>query len=609
MPKTIKNQKIPEILNSKTESIIIELPEYAYSHSSEAENRVKPFFIGRKGLVKRLKHIIRSSSSKTGVYLVAGDRGVGKTSLVDEVIKKTSLQKRKPFYTFLIVLLFLILSLQYISNQFFLKIEGDKNANIWLGIVSTIALQYLFYDIGEYSFIRRKKVFKEKKYISYLWDCFWSTIRDISKLPNNSNPMVRMQNIKKLLFIVTLCFVVQYWTFYLDYYSMSIFETFVLFTFYLFFCAIVRYIRAIKNESLKNRNKDKYKKFRLSELISIINRPFRDYINNHSRVYIKINFGNDILKERDILRLITKTLSIEYERFCRSFRRSFYWRLLKLLIIIMLTFLFYKHVYLHSLKGKMNNSWFQNANTEHTGTNNEENATNGADTNEIDIVVKLIIDSPKYFLTHWKNIKKDKDYTKCDDIQKGFTKYFIYSPKSFHSKTSKVIYDSVLHKDRFAVLLIVLILYLLGKTILRLNLNLKIFTTHNEVRRKLNQLNESIYYAIESETDKIISAEHPKGIGLKAGFRRTKTRPIADVKEIEKELQYIFEEIQNIPMFMNRPEFVIVFDELDKVNPTMYSKEDMSIRDHLFAYNSTRDRQAIILKLLSNMKYLKGVLE
>ena len=89
-----QQNKVSDLFNSKTEDVIIELPEYAYCHSSEAENRVKPFFIGRIKLIKRLKHIIISTTTKTGVYLVAGDRGVGKTSLVDEVIRKTSLQNK-----------------------------------------------------------------------------------------------------------------------------------------------------------------------------------------------------------------------------------------------------------------------------------------------------------------------------------------------------------------------------------------------------------------------------------------------------------------------------------------------------------------------------------
>jgi len=83
---TNKNSEIiPEIFDSKIKKIRIELPDYHFSHSLSD----KSHFVGRKKILEKLKSLIKDSENKTGVYLVTGNRGVGKTSFVDKVIKAT----------------------------------------------------------------------------------------------------------------------------------------------------------------------------------------------------------------------------------------------------------------------------------------------------------------------------------------------------------------------------------------------------------------------------------------------------------------------------------------------------------------------------------------
>ena len=78
-----------DILNSKIKKLRIELPHYSFSHSSSEESNT---FVGRKQIQKKLRKLVESTDDKTGVYLVTGNRGVGKTSLVNRVIHQTSLQ-------------------------------------------------------------------------------------------------------------------------------------------------------------------------------------------------------------------------------------------------------------------------------------------------------------------------------------------------------------------------------------------------------------------------------------------------------------------------------------------------------------------------------------
>ena len=77
--------KISNILDSKTKKLRIELPDYHFSHSLSEESH----FVGRKKISAKLNSLIADKKNKTGVYLVTGNRGVGKTSLVNKVVNET----------------------------------------------------------------------------------------------------------------------------------------------------------------------------------------------------------------------------------------------------------------------------------------------------------------------------------------------------------------------------------------------------------------------------------------------------------------------------------------------------------------------------------------
>jgi len=79
----------PDILNSKIKKIRIELPHYRFSHSS-ASRESQSGFVGRKDILKKVKELVQDANDKVGVYLITGARGVGKSNLIDEVIRDTS---------------------------------------------------------------------------------------------------------------------------------------------------------------------------------------------------------------------------------------------------------------------------------------------------------------------------------------------------------------------------------------------------------------------------------------------------------------------------------------------------------------------------------------
>ncbi|GAB6119244.1 hypothetical protein JCM30204_03920 [Dysgonomonas termitidis] len=332
--------------------------------------------------------------------------------------------------------------------------------------------------------------------------------------------------------------------------------------------------------------------YSVPQLTSLLDK-INHYIKNSNRVYLKINFGHDVLNERDMLRLIARSLTIEYKNFRKSWIHTLYWRTLALVVLLSATHLFYKNILPEIEKSDCYVTVSKIYNTDDAMMQYYSN--DGAQ-----VVNNIFLQKQN---SNNDNINKLNIYFKytlykVDNTIDLICSYIANGPNYFWEKDTIEIkqYYSIKYDWWF----IFLIFYILGCLLLRL----KFFTTPYTIKRQLKQLNENITYSTEREISARIGdvPQHKPHFSI----RKKQTRIIADAREIEKELQDILENIQKIPAFMARPEFVIVFDELDKVSPETQISVQESESKHkevLFASDSTRERQAIILKLLSNMKY------
>ena len=128
------------------------------------------------------------------------------------------------------------------------------------------------------------------------------------------------------------------------------------------------------------------------------------------------------------------------------------------------------------------------------------------------------------------------------------------------------------------------------------------------ILREINLLSERI--------NSVVSREQSATVELKKyvfGKKKGNTYPLADVREIEQELNTIFENISNGEKLMFKvPEFIIVFDELDKID-NFSSEEDKDKTELIPEYENvisgfpggttSRKRMQNVLNLLANMKY------
>jgi hypothetical protein len=124
--------------------------------------------------------------------------------------------------------------------------------------------------------------------------------------------------------------------------------------------------------------------------------------------------------------------------------------------------------------------------------------------------------------------------------------------------------------------------------------------------RKLKFLNQRI--------DANITKESVKGIdrsweGFKFGIKAKSIRsfPIAEAKDIEIELINIFKYIDRI--WLGKPRFIFVFDELDKIeahqNKSIEKKEEVEFNATGYSTNAeiTRKRQQATSRILANLKH------
>lgn len=148
MPLTNINimNKFSEKYSSKIPRINIPLPNYKFFHGVYSENKIDPKFLGRDKIVKQLKSWLINTDAETGVYLVTGFRGMGKSSFVGKVLheitysdaKKKNIKAR--YGTLAIVSIFLSLFLIYSS----IDIEIVRNFSICLFILSFISSLIVF---------------------------------------------------------------------------------------------------------------------------------------------------------------------------------------------------------------------------------------------------------------------------------------------------------------------------------------------------------------------------------------------------------------------------------------------------------------------------------
>ena len=382
------------------------------------------------------------------------------------------------------------------------------------------------------------------------------------------------------------------------------------------------------------------------------------HINFGHNVYIRINLGKDKISEIEVLRTVASQLGLEYEGWYRSVfpLKKTLWKGLHLFLIYLTFSLIYYFAPIFSFS---QNSVLTSGFADYFPSQ----ALIGVNYDKIEDIEEgwmgIVNDSTQAVsLTRFKNhIAKNLNdsangntaipfafdlndttiaktvFSKANKVLKKFTNtldfaiFNIYSRgtnifKVFDNfkkiKIRKVFFDGGPNlSSSFRLmppLLDYVFFFFLFLTIFLINKaqewNFFGLSSHRSVRQRIRNLNDQIRSNIITEQTKNVPfpAFNPR-IPI-FSFKKSRKQAILGPKEIESELIAIFNFIDRIPKITIRPFFILIFDELDKIEPkrnqVIQEKESEEIERSIYGdvnSNEPFTRKETIIKLLSNFKH------
>lgn len=319
----------------------------------------------------------------------------------------------------------------------------------------------------------------------------------------------------------------------------------------------------------------------------------------YSNIKISVNLGHEVLRERDVLSMIATSVRDKYRAFVKSSKPHLAIRSFMSMLISLVTFVFIAAI--------------QNFNAPNDTVSNNEVLLNHTDLN---------VDVHNLPISIQENVSNTQELVVSDNSGK-FNNQQVFvngdSGKSWIShKLTKFaesfanVYNSpktgmgfVL---RFAMYLLCLLVlkWLFGK-LFRL---IPHYSTPLRALHRLDVLTERLNTIVGEESNRTSSAQ--TGVFTISLFnRRThKTKPIADIREIETELADIINMINSDKCPKGyRVNFIVVFDEMDKIDPAMMEQhkatEMPEFTDSVKGFPDgmdSRERRRNVLKLLANIK-------
>lgn len=355
-----------------------------------------------------------------------------------------------------------------------------------------------------------------------------------------------------------------------------------------------------------------------------IKKWYKKQKDRRRRVIIKLNMGHEILNEKDILCLVAKTLEEEFKKYVYSFRRLWVYYLLKISFLIITT------VFLVPLTERIikippqhfpsvDNNLSKQAGEPDTwvsqklstggqaiinsdGAPYESPESKGQDTQVINNQLKS---------NFWSRF-----YQAASFILQTTDRYLNYTYHSILTKIEKNMGHSLTFIPRYVnyyYILTFLLVYLVSSSFLYFIACLPFLQlqTRRRLLKKIKHLNTHIDASIKIEMNAGLSSQESK-FGFNYNHKKSKEFPMAGIRQIEKNLIDIFESISQLVWPMVSPEFIIVFDELDKIDPNINSnlvekEEESNDLKHSVSGISggvaARLRKENVLKLLANLKY------
>lgn len=479
--------------SSRTRRLNYHLPFWQHGQKSH-KHGMNGAFIGREDILYRLRNWILSKS-QTGSFLVAGYRGMGKTSFVEKALYNITRQRRRSSR---IEFLFMLMHLLAMFVTYLLCFKSLNFERIdWTtgSFIAGLAL-ILLLSVGILLYIKKYHIRYVCNYLSFGMGLVLYIVRSEVKKVEHSLDIPRL--LKK--------------------------------------CAseCLSRLRRLNREDRSRLNKTLFNDFR--------KKSFR-------RIAIHINLGHEILTERDILCLIAKRIQNEVENFVSNKHTYLIPAYSYILVCCLLAGI---------LTCGLVNGMFKIVNDVYLDAGQTLRQTHS-------------------FLAFFNDVF----HAICGE-------YRTFSSLLVFLSVYAGVYRSLMYTFRFIP-------------------GVKQFVN---VRRRLRILNARIDTVIDEESAPV--AETNSGfVNISLGRRTKRNYPMASVREIECELIDILEHFNRVVSSYTL-NFIIIFDELDKIDPESVSKiQGEDLEDSTYENSSngfsgdlgSRRRKENVLRLLANMKH------
>ncbi len=564
-------------LSSKIKDIYIEIKDYKFIHGPLEGEQLEKRFLGRDKLIEKLKSILENSETKSGAYLITGYRGMGKTSFINKIIYDLSFENFKAKNQVIILIAFLGASMGFLLSLLTTKDNLTTQGNI----ISTISMLLLALFIATFNF---------SKNILHI-HCKTSNSKYKSLL-SLINFTIYGAIINSNLILIISSFTVIHLTW-------KIIITFSIFITYIF-------IGILTTNFPQHPDKDKINS--LKKFWQYIKKNIKEYINHSQRVFIKINLGHEKIDDYEVFKLIVRSLRREYEKFVNSFLNSYIKKIFVWITLLITVSILINHAYINRYAKFLKND---TKIYEYIPSLNDVILNNPKinQTPILNVITKDLGDKFSY-QTYIETIKILQKANNIDakTIKNAATKAIETTNVSDVSAFKKLLayIDLGIYKllsptgmtNPYLYIFALIFFWQFLKIITKLKIiNL---TTSRTILKRLSDLEEMFYAEITEDAQNTFSSDQ-SFLFIKFNRSRRKKYRNPDASEIEAQLLEILNTISNRTVFFNKADFVIIFDELDKIegekNEHKFS-ESSSIPEE-----NSQKRKIAVMQLLSNMKY------
>lgn len=651
-------KRLTEKYSARIKNLYVELNDYAYFHSPSEIDDIDPRFTGRREVLERLKSLFTDHQTPSGAYLVTGYRGAGKSSLVARALSEISAghHRRRRGSRYLRLLMPLVP----------VALLGGIFANPWgfgaLAALATGILIALFRSDPSFPDRLKGKVPAEllrREELCCLLRCLY--------LSEEREPRRRARILAQDVLVLLLILLAGGSTVLaLDLHGFWP-RLFIYLTWLLLYLGGNAFLGKLAQNSvdvevepderppLPEKPVDSAHE-RLGsrpwgeaflQALRQARRALKNRFRYANRVYIKVNLSQDDIQEVDILRLIAKNIYVKYREFVRGWRSDLHWKLLRLVVLVLVVGVIYNLSFVyklnHGLKHDLHLACYfpsQGAYLLEGGHRTYfekldellENGTFDAENlrERLEKAAELKSSEEAARLRQWEHAFDHPTFSwglpgALQEMVMNATTYVdTFVQLIFHKTVPKLTLPAWLHSlDLFEIRLLrsgmglpqhvdylfffyLVAFGLLSQAVLRWP-RLGVMS-HRVILRRLEELNEMIETQVTREQGGV--PVPGSLLTFSFGRRRSRTSTTLNARDIEKHLLEILGMIERIPRLTVRPEFIVVFDELDKiqhhVNFTVSEKEEEleEYQGREFAsMEAERARQHRILSLVSNLKH------